>query len=88
MESGVLGAPGAIVVRPVEREEYPGLESVILLLQLMEERPALELKLRIKFATMDLVKVRMEISIYLIDFIFKSKIELIGVRIGHYYNGE
>ena len=40
----------------------------------MEERPALELKLRIKFATMDLVKVRMEISIYLIDFIFKSKI--------------
>ena len=37
MDSGVPGAPGVAVPRPVERVRRPGLGNVILLLQLTEE---------------------------------------------------
>ena len=37
MDSGVPGAPGVDVLRPVGKEVKQGLETVILLLQLMEE---------------------------------------------------
>ena len=40
MDSGVPGAPGVAVLRPVDKEGKPGLENVILLLQLMEEMNA------------------------------------------------
>ena len=48
MESGVPGATGVAVLRPVEREAKQGLETVILLLQLMEESHVLGMKVSLK----------------------------------------
>ena len=65
MEGGVPGAPGVAVVRPVEREVCPGLEYVILLLQLMEEIPALVIAVSLRLALME-KDVRYKVSIILI----------------------
>ena len=48
MDSGVPGAPGVAVLRPVEREVKQRLETVILLLQLMEESHVLGMKVSLK----------------------------------------
>ena len=57
MGSGVPGAPGVDVLRPVEREAKQGLETVILLLQLMEESHVLGIEGSLKAATLILVEV-------------------------------
>ena len=53
MEGGVPGAPGVAVVKPVEREVWQGLESVILLLKLMEEIPALVIAVSQRYAVVE-----------------------------------
>ena len=61
MESGVPGATGVAVLRPVEEVRRPDLGNVILLLQLMEGMTALMMgsgQARLKTATVIHVKVR------------------------------
>ena len=48
MDSGVPGAPGVAVLRPVGKEVKQGLETVILLLQLMEESHVQGMKVSLK----------------------------------------
>ena len=60
MDSGVPGVPGVAVLRPVDKDGPPGLETVILLLQLMEEMIVrMEMKVSLKAVTINLVKVRL-----------------------------
>ena len=58
MDSGVPGVPGVAVLRPVDKDGSPGLETVTLLPQLMEEMTVkMEMKVSLKAATLIPVKV-------------------------------
>ena len=65
MDSGVPGAPGVDVLRPVEREAKQGLETVILLLQLMEESHVLGMKVSLRAVAINLVQVILVIKTHL-----------------------
>ena len=58
MDSGVHGAPGGAVLRPVDQVVGLGLGDVILQLQLMVDRHVLVTALSLKTAIILLVKVR------------------------------
>ena len=69
MDSGVPGVPGVAVLRPVDKDGPPGLETVTLLLQLMEEMTVkMGKKVSLKAVAILLVKVRLDImfNIYFI----------------------
>ena len=51
MDSGDPGAPGVAVLRSVAMVGRSGLENVTLLLQLLEERPALVIAVSLKDVT-------------------------------------
>ena len=60
MDSGVHGAPGVAVLRPVDQVVGLGLGDVILQHQLMEEMTVkMEMKVRVKAVVFNLVKVRL-----------------------------
>ena len=60
MEIGVPGVPGVAVLRPVDKDGSPGLETVTLLLQLMEEMIVkMEMKVSLRAVAINLVKVRL-----------------------------
>ena len=60
MDSGVPGVPGVAVLRPVDKDGSPGLETVTLQHQLMEEMTVkMEMKVRVKAVVFNLVKVRL-----------------------------
>ena len=66
MDSGFPGAPGVAVLRPVEREVKQRLETVILLLQLMEEIHVQGMEVSLKIVPMiHVTKVKVKVS-YLI----------------------
>ena len=61
MDSGVPGVPGVAVLRPVDKDGSPGLETVTLQHQLMEEMTVkMEMKLSLRAVTINLVKVRIK----------------------------
>ena len=57
MESGVPGAPGVAVLRPVEVEVGQGPNSVTLLHHLMEENLAMAMVVKLQYVTILNVKV-------------------------------
>ena len=58
MEGGDPGVPGVAVLRHVDEDGLPGLETVTLLLQLMEEMTVrMGMKVSLKAVRMTLVKV-------------------------------
>ena len=58
-DSGVPGVPGVAVLRPVDKDGSPGLETVTLLPQIMEEMIVkMGMKVSLKAVAINLVKVR------------------------------
>ena len=65
MDSGVPGVPGVAVLRPVDKDGPPGLETVTLLPQLMEEMTVkMEMKVSLKAVAINLVKVRLGYKLF------------------------